>query len=265
MGSQVAPLDQFLLFGDSITQGAWDQSRGFGFGAELTQAYARRLDVVNRGFSGYNTDHALEVLPRVIPSPEYAAVRFMTIWFGANDGNKILSQGQYVPAGRFKKNLLKIINHPAVKAHSPHIILITPPPFEESVLKQFQKDWGYTGETRKAKDAAEYAEIVREVGKETGLSVLDVWSAFMDKAGWHAGDSDTVPGTIGLGRSAALAELLYDGLHLSPKGYKIVFDEMIKLLKAKWPEYPPYKMPFAVKVGWELELGKTFWDVNNDA
>lgn len=98
-----------------------------------------------------------------------------------------------------------------MKAHSPHIILITPPPFEESVLKQLQEDWGYTGETRKAKDSAEYAEIVREVGKETGLSVLDIWSAFMDKAGWHAGDSLPIPGSIELGRSAALAELMYDG------------------------------------------------------
>jgi hypothetical protein len=40
---------------------------------------------------------------------------------------------------------------------------------------------------------------------------------------------------------------------------------MIKLLKDKWPEYPPYKMPYAVKVPWELELGSSFWDANNDA
>lgn len=40
--------------GDSITQGSFDQSRGFAFGAELQQAYVRRLDVMNRGFSyGY--------------------------------------------------------------------------------------------------------------------------------------------------------------------------------------------------------------------
>lgn len=37
--------------GDSITQGAWDQSRGFAMGAELASAYSRRFDVMNRGFS----------------------------------------------------------------------------------------------------------------------------------------------------------------------------------------------------------------------
>jgi hypothetical protein len=62
-----------VLFGDSITQGAWDQSRGFAFAAQLAHGsyegsrqqssskyvmmaltsaldYVRRLDVINRGF-----------------------------------------------------------------------------------------------------------------------------------------------------------------------------------------------------------------------
>ena len=47
------PEDAFpdSLTGDSITQGAWDQSRGFAMGAELASAYSRRFDVINRGFS----------------------------------------------------------------------------------------------------------------------------------------------------------------------------------------------------------------------
>lgn len=67
--------DQFFIFGDSITQFSYDQRLGFGFGAALESGeslcwlysdivqnsqevadtfglldYARRLDVVNRGF-----------------------------------------------------------------------------------------------------------------------------------------------------------------------------------------------------------------------
>ncbi len=30
-----APYEQFILFGDSITQRAFDQAKGFAFGAEL--------------------------------------------------------------------------------------------------------------------------------------------------------------------------------------------------------------------------------------
>ncbi|KUJ16609.1 GDSL Lipase/Acylhydrolase family protein-like protein [Mollisia scopiformis] len=257
------PLGQFLMFGDSITQGSHDQSRGFGLGAELQAAYVRRLDVINRGFSGYTSDHALEVVAKVLPNPSQAPIKFLTIWFGANDANKNLEQGQFVPADRFKQNLNQIVNHPAVKAHSPHIILLTTPPFEENVLQKFQEDWGYAGEVRKAKDAAEYAELVREVGKETDVDVVDVWTLFMEKAGWKTGEP--LPGSKAMGKNEVLADLLYDGLHISPTGYRVVFDALIKLIKEKWPEYRPYKMPFVTKVAWEIELGDQMWDVKNDA
>lgn len=61
------PYDQFILFGDSITQMSYNQENGFGLGAQLEDgrstfsmnpccsltrpAYARKLDVINRGFS----------------------------------------------------------------------------------------------------------------------------------------------------------------------------------------------------------------------
>lgn len=39
-------MDQIVLFGDSITQQSFSQQKGFGFGAELSDRYARRLDVI---------------------------------------------------------------------------------------------------------------------------------------------------------------------------------------------------------------------------
>jgi hypothetical protein len=39
-------MDQFVLFGDSITQHSFSQQNGFAFGAELSDQYARRLDVI---------------------------------------------------------------------------------------------------------------------------------------------------------------------------------------------------------------------------
>jgi hypothetical protein len=46
-------------------------------------AYIRRLDVVNRGFSGYNTTQALKMLPRVVASPEEGRIRLMVCWHGS--------------------------------------------------------------------------------------------------------------------------------------------------------------------------------------
>ena len=51
---------------------------------------------------------------------------------------------------------------------------------------------------------------------------------------------------------------------MSPAGYRIVFDELVKLIKENWPEYPPYKMIYKVKLPWEKEKGAEFWDVTND-
>jgi lysophospholipase L1-like esterase len=133
------------------------------------------------------------------------------IWFGANDANKNPIHNQYVPPDRFKKNLHEIINHATIKVHTPNIILITPPPFEETMLVNLLEEWGAPPPTRKATDAQLYAELVKEVGKEAEVPVVDIWSAFMEKAGWKAGDPLPIPGTLELGKSATLEELSYDG------------------------------------------------------
>jgi len=86
---------------------------------------------------------------------------------------------------------------------------------EETIIEEGLKVVGSTDETRKAQDAAEYAKVVREVGKENGVAVLDVWTAFMEKAGWKAGDA-VLPGSKELGKDAVLADLLYDGELLKP-------------------------------------------------
>lgn len=79
------------------------------------------------------------------------------------------------------------------------------------MLAKLQEEWGVPPPTRKATDAAEYAELVKEVGRETDLPVLDIWSTFIEKAGWKAGDPLPFPGTIELGKSKELEELSYDG------------------------------------------------------
>lgn len=76
--------DQIMLFGDSLTQWSWDLDQG-GIGARLAgtsipmwattatfqrlhnapDLYVRKLDILNRGFSGYNTDWALPVWEQV--------------------------------------------------------------------------------------------------------------------------------------------------------------------------------------------------------
>ena len=112
---QPIQLDQILLFGDSITQYSFDPILN-GFGASLSHIYVRKLDVVNRGFSGYNTTWCAELLPHVLKTTLPCAqsgykpsIKLITIFLGANDsvfqGNR-----QYVSLQDYKKNLCSMID-----------------------------------------------------------------------------------------------------------------------------------------------------------
>lgn len=117
--------------------------------------------------------------------------------------------GQHVPIPRFKSNLTSIINHPLVKAQSPHIILFTNPPVEENVMLAINRENGSTDMIRRAKYAKEYADAIKEVGEACGVPVLDIWGAFITTAGWKG--EGLLPGSEELGENGVLADLLYDG------------------------------------------------------
>ena len=95
-GREQRAYDQIILFGDSITQASENQEKGFGFAPALRDDYIRRVDVVNRGFSGYTSQLALKVLPQFMPDPSQANVRMMTLFFGANDAT-VPGNAQHVP------------------------------------------------------------------------------------------------------------------------------------------------------------------------
>ncbi|KAF2821545.1 SGNH hydrolase [Ophiobolus disseminans] len=242
--------EQFFLFGDSITQDSYNQERGFGFSAALQAAYIRRLDVVNRGQSGYNSRQALRVLPAIIPSPAEARIRFLTIFFGANDASlQDAPNKQHIPLEEYKSNIEKIATHPQIVAHNPRIILIAPAPLNEHLWWPRDQASGYESVSRLASTAKVYADAVCEVGAKLDLPVVNLWKAFMDKAdfkvdAWRLGD--VLPGSLETTQNDALVELMYDGLHFNPTGYDIFFQEVMKLIAKRWPDQMPEKLPMVL-------------------
>ncbi|OJD35059.1 gdsl lipase acylhydrolase family protein [Diplodia corticola] len=232
----VALYEQILLFGDSITQ-ASGESDGFGFAAPLQQAYARRLDVVNRGFNGYNTEKALKVLPRLMPAPDHAKVRLMTVFFGANDacvpGG---SSKQHVCLEAYTQNLRAICMHECVKAHSPALIIVTPPPVNERKMEPVDILKGHNGLQRTAANTKKYADAARKVGEDLKIPVLDLHTIFMQRS------------------PEELEDFMYDGLHLTPQAYKIVVDELMSLIASAYPDQLPDKIPFVLPA-WNDEEG----------
>ncbi|OAG01528.1 SGNH hydrolase [Paraphaeosphaeria sporulosa] len=232
---------QFIFFGDSITQIDGNPSLGFSCVGSLRYDYTRRIDIIARGFAGYNTSDALNVLPKFFPQPQEARVRLVTIFFGANDACLPHTTGQHISLEHFKLNLHKLLSHPCIIAHRDvKVLLITPPPVDEW---QFD-DWEEPAKSaRKAVIAQAYARAVVEVGAESETAVVDLWGACMREVGWDGGEQ--VPGDRGLGRSD-LRKLLVDGLHLSGEGYTILCEEMKMVIAREYPELVPEKIPFAL-------------------
>ena len=73
---------------------------------------------------------------------------------------------------------------------------------------------GYNGLRRTAEATARYSEAVRQVGKERGVEVCDVWSAMMKEAGWNESSSGSLPGSEDAAENQVLRSFLSDGMLL---------------------------------------------------
>ncbi|RPB02176.1 SGNH hydrolase [Choiromyces venosus 120613-1] len=235
--------DKIVLFGDSITEQSYEQTRGFGFGAALADIYRRKIEVVCRGFSGYNTAHAMAVIPKIIPPPAPTSkIRLITIFFGANDST-LHDRPQHVPLDQYPVNLRRIIRHPLIKAHDPKVILITPSPICEYRTQDGDLAREVVGIQRLAANTKKYADAALEVGKALGIPTVNLWEAFIQYAGgWEEGNP--IPGSKELPKNEKLGELLRDGLHFEPKGYQILYDLVLKTIRENIPELDPENLEF---------------------
>lgn len=121
-------LPSILLFGDSITEFGFGQNGQIGWASLLSSIYSRRADVVSRGFSGYNTEHALSVLPSILGNNSDGGVRsdgkagttrtpllFCTVFFGANDAS-LPTARQHLALEDYCNNMREIITK--IRSHA---------------------------------------------------------------------------------------------------------------------------------------------------
>lgn len=166
---------------------------------------------LNQSHSGYNTDLALRVMHRAIPPCSDANIRIVGLFFGANDSCfPTEANNQCVPLPEFKSNMIKILRHPNLSGHNARTILITNPPVIEEMQYAIDKAKGYPLR-RTAENTKKYAEAIREVGKDLGVPVVDLWSAIMLEAGWNPAFQGPIPGCMDAPRSDVLTKYLIDG------------------------------------------------------
>jgi len=224
----------FLLFGDSITQNSFSvELRGWGI--LLSDHYTAKVDIINRGFSGYTTRIARLLLDKVLPLGDTSSTSVLaptpslvTIFFGANDASKPPSI-QHVPIDEYTSNLREIVDR--AKQASPHVVLITCPPFESSMWRIFceanQKP--NNPETRTNEIAGQYAERVIQVAKEKSVPYIDLWNTMQKESDWRT--------------------FLVDGLHLSSEGNAFFYKELRDLINKQIPEISAEKLALFNKEG----------------
>mmetsp|Transcript_22473 Transcript_22473/g.64613 ORF Transcript_22473/g.64613 Transcript_22473/m.64613 type:complete len:250 (-) Transcript_22473:457-1206(-) len=221
---------RLVLFGDSITQFGFGELAGSGYGwiSRLSSTYSRRADVLSRGFSGYNTRHALGILPSVLTDcgagTRGGRVLFYTLWFGANDA-ALPGTRQHVPAEEYAANIKKMVGlirsaHDDASTPVPPIVLITPPPVFQPWWEEWCKTYGRDKSDRTNEASRQYGLAMQSVGKELECETLDTWTLL-------GGDA---PG---------YERYLTDGLHLSEEGNKAIYEGLMALVENKFPNLAP--------------------------
>ncbi|KAH7328499.1 GDSL-like Lipase/Acylhydrolase [Stachybotrys elegans] len=236
------PHPQVVLFGDSLFQQSIDVQDGFSFQAALQSHCQRRLDVINRGLSGWNTKNAMEYIDKIFPEPTPSSpkIAYLLVLLGANDA--VLPRpftSQHVPIEEYKANLTRIVTHPHVAAHKPKILLVTPPPLDEIKATACDMANGFPSGARSATVSAAYSEKAREVARENpGVVLIDLWQGVMDKAiAMAPGDYQAGGPWLGTpenGKQGGLDTLLPDGLHMNGDAYRILFDLVAPHIGPEW-------------------------------
>ncbi|KAF4121241.1 GDSL-like Lipase/Acylhydrolase [Geosmithia morbida] len=239
---------QLVLLGDSLFQNSIALQDGFSFNAAVQSLCTRKLDVINRGLSGWNTKNLIEYMDRIFPEPtaNTPEIKYVAILMGANDAVLPFSPTkQHVPIDEYKENLIKIISHPRIKKNKPIILLVTPPPVDELKHSKLDAESGLSSSIRTSAVSASYAEKAREVARENPdrVVLVDLWQAIMDKAIAMSPD-DYQPGGPWLGspengKAGGLDTLLPDGLHMNGEAYRIFFDIIRPHIGKEWEGLPP--------------------------
>ena len=196
-------MKKIVCFGDSITEmGTVVELRGFV--AQLGDRYVRRADVYARGFSGYTTREAKEILQVAVldEKPD-----FVVMLFGTND-SVVPGQIQHVPLQEYKDNLLSMASD--IACVGAWLILVTPPPVSELKTK-----------SRRMPHTEEYAHACYEVGLEMNVPVIDLFHKIQEEHDWEE-------------------HCLLDGIHLSALGMDMLYKELVTALDTMVPlaEFP---------------------------
>ncbi|ODV92089.1 hypothetical protein CANCADRAFT_30351 [Tortispora caseinolytica NRRL Y-17796] len=197
---------RIVIFGDSLTQRGFELINGYSAWAHLSNYYRDHCDVVIRGFSGYNTEHARMLSRSIANELDDECTLAVFVWFGANDAS---CGQQRVPIEQYNNNVKSIIE--IFKTIQTSIVIVSPPPMNE-------KQWAVTSmlntndsivHTRFNRITSDYAKELRRIASSEQVHFIDLFTKM----------------------NADLDQKFTDGLHLNDIGYRQCTDIFIEFLK----------------------------------
>ncbi|KAL1559249.1 GDSL esterase/lipase wdl1 [Salvia divinorum] len=228
----------FVLFGSSIVQLSYSNG---GWGAVLSDIYARKADIILRGYYGWNSRRAAKILDLVFPKDAPVQPSLIIVYFGGNDsmGPHSSGLGPHVPLSEYIQNMRKIATHLKIAyaalpsffvfatlctntgnefqslSDKTRIIFLSCPPVNEAKLAENTSTY-FSELVRTNELCRMYSEACIELCKEMDVKVVDLWTAIQRRENW-------------------MNACFTDGVHLSEEGSKVVVEEILEVLKqAEW-------------------------------
>jgi lysophospholipase L1-like esterase len=205
--------NRILIFGDSITWGAWDKEGGWAtrlkkYTDQQAMEGLENYDAVYPlGISGNNTVDLLKRFPIELEnrlSDEWNTIVVLAI--GINDSKfNFVSQENQVPINKFNQNLREIVK--IAKQYTQEIVVVGLTPVDDSLLypMPWNPNYGYNNANVK-----KYNTALTKFARENNLPFIALYKLLA------AYESD---------------EALHDGLHPNTKGHRLIFNKIVDELK----------------------------------
>lgn len=196
---------QILIFGDSITYGAWDKEGGWVARLRrfVEEKYPRENIVYNLGVSGDNSKTLLERFEKEIKIRIYESEKDPIIIFqiGINDSAFLASKrgAEWISPVEFERNIKKLVFEARKVTENNKIFFVGHAFVDEKKTHpvSFDKNVTYTNE-----NVRKYMEIVKDLCDKEKIGFIDLLPDF---------------------KKQNLGQLLADGTHPTTAGHEIMF------------------------------------------